>query len=231
VGEYRDLPSYIRKYAVGHSFVDIGCMWSVNGLYSFLAEEVGATSVKGVDVFGPTGEFLKEHEARSSSVDFILGDITSPTTIEAVGTVDIVFCSGVLYHHPSPFDLIVALRQICSETLILRTATIPEVGGLKNMAVYYPMLSPSQRAIWELSSLHVGHQVGLTSEFKPEQGYGNWFWGMTPSCVESLLETGGFKVISRVAEPAAHTFVCEATATPFRHRLPDEALESPTPRT
>ena len=41
VGEYKRLPEYIRNYAPGHSFVDIGAMWGVNGEYAFIAEEVG----------------------------------------------------------------------------------------------------------------------------------------------------------------------------------------------
>src|SRR5689334_15336616 len=73
VGNYSRLPGFIRQHAPGKSFVDIGCMWGVNGDYSFLAEEVGATEVKGVDVFGPTPEFEKKKLARHSSVQFILG--------------------------------------------------------------------------------------------------------------------------------------------------------------
>ncbi len=105
-------------------------MWGVNGEYAFLAEKLGATVVKGVDVFGPTPEFEDKKKERNSSVEFILGDITSADTIKRVGIVDIVFCAGVLYHHPSPFDLLVALRRICKKTLILRTSAIPEIKGL-----------------------------------------------------------------------------------------------------
>ncbi|HET9530325.1 MAG TPA: SAM-dependent methyltransferase, partial [Blastocatellia bacterium] len=107
VGSYKRLPHFIRKYAPGRSFVDIGCMWGIDGEFSFIAEEAGATLVKAVDVFGPTPEFEARRQARNSSVEFILGDVTSPETIERVGTVDVVLCAGVLYHHPSPFDLLV----------------------------------------------------------------------------------------------------------------------------
>ena len=57
VGDYRHLLEYIRRYASGCSFVDIGCTWGVNGDYAFIAEEAAATTVKAVDVFGPTPEF------------------------------------------------------------------------------------------------------------------------------------------------------------------------------
>jgi hypothetical protein len=222
VGAYDHLPDYIRKHAPGRTFVDIGCMWGVNGEFAFIAEEAGATEVKGVDVFGPTPEFEEKKRQRGSNVKFILGDATHPDTIALVGEVDLVFCAGVLYHHPSPFDLLVALRRMCRQMLILRTSTIPENASLPNMAVYWPFLSKEDRKLWNLSSLGLGNQVGITDGFEPEQGYGNWFWGLTPSALESLLTTAGFRVDFRATEPFAQTVVCSPVEIPFAHRLPGE---------
>jgi hypothetical protein len=222
VGNYDRLADYIRRYAPGNSFVDIGCMWGVNGEYSFVAEESGATAVMAVDVFGPTPEFKAKKAARNSSVEFILGDATQPDVIARLGVVDVVFCAGVLYHHPSPFDLLVALRRICGQTLILRTSTIPEIKGLPNAAIFFPMLRPEDRRLWELKSLGVGTQVGITNGFEPDEGYGNWFWGLTPSCLKSLVETAGFRVDCSATEAFAQTLVCSAARVPFEHRLPGE---------
>ncbi len=222
VGSYDRLPEYIRRHAPGRSFADIGCMWGVNGEYAFIAEEAGATSVKAVDVFGPTPEFEEKRHARGSHVEFVLGDITRLDTLERIGEVDVVFCAGVLYHHPSPFDLLVALRRICRETLILRTSTIPEVRGLPNAAVYFPMLDARARKLWNLKSLGLLHQAGISNEFQPSEGYGNWFWGLTPSCLESLLETAGFRVDFRATEAFAQTCVCAAVTPALKHELPDE---------
>jgi hypothetical protein len=197
-------------------------MWGVNGEYAFIAEEAGATSVKAVDVFGPTPEFERKHIERRSRVEFVLGDITRADTLAAVGQADVVFCAGVLYHHPSPFDLLVALRRICGQTLILRTSTIPEVRGLPNAAVYFPMLDERGRELWKLTSLGVSHQAGITTEFDPAQGYGNWFWGLTPSCLESLLKTAGFRVDFRATEAFAQTVVCAAVTAAVEHPLPDQ---------
>jgi hypothetical protein len=94
VGDYNSLPDYIRRYAPGCSFVDIGCMWGVNGAYAFVAEEAGAVSVKAVDVFGPTPEFEATKRARNSSVEFILGDATHPDTLDRIGVAEVVFCAG-----------------------------------------------------------------------------------------------------------------------------------------
>lgn len=222
VGNYNHLPDLIRQHAPGHSFVDIGCMWGVNGEHTFTAEEAGATTVKGVDVFGPTPEFDAMKKARGSAVEFILGDASQPETLDRIGQMDVVFCAGVLYHHPSPFDLLVALRRICRRQLILRTSTIPEISGLPNAAVYYPMLDEQARRTWNLSGLGLLKQVGITAGFEPDQGYGNWFWGLTPSCLQSLLVSAGFRVDFRATEPFAQTVVCTPVTPPFVHRLPDQ---------
>jgi len=222
MGTYDRLPEYIRNHASGKSFADIGCMWGVNGEYSFLAQEAGATAVTAVDVFGPTPEFEEKRRARGSRVRFVLGDITRADTIEAIGQADVVFCAGVLYHHPSPFDLLVALRRICRETLIVRTSTIPEVRGLPNAAVYFPMLDARARHLWNLKRLGVVHQAGISNAFEPSEGYGNWFWGLMPSCLESLLKTAGFRVDFRATEAFAQTCVCTAVAPALEHQLPDQ---------
>ena len=213
----------MRAHAPGRSFADIGCMWGVNGRYAFTAEEAGATPVTAVDVFGPTPEFDAEHARRQSRVRFVLGDATAPDTLDRIGIVDVVLCAGVLYHHPSPYDLLVALRRICAKTLILRTASIPEVNGLPNAAVYFPLLPESGRRFWNLASLGVKWQAGITEPFQPRDGYGNWFWGLTPSCLRSLVETAGFRVDAAESEAFAQTFICTPVEVPFTHRLPGEA--------
>ena len=225
VGNYNELPREIRRLAPGKTFLDVGCMWGVNGEYAFLAEEAGATRVVGLDVFGPTPEFEEKRIARNSRVEFVLGDVTDSRTLQTIGEIDVVFCAGVLYHHPSPFDLLTALRQVCRTTLILRTSTVPEVKGLPNAAVFFPMLDGAARRLWQLDSLGLLNQVGISTEFRPEEGYGNWFWGLTPSCLRAMLTVSGFRVDEQWTEAFAQTMVCTPVATPFRHRLPG-ALEA-----
>ncbi len=223
VGNYHNLPDHLRRFAPNKTVLDVGCMWGVNGEYAFLAEEAGAAGVTAVDVFGPTPEFEEKKKARSSRVRFVLGDITASRTLDQIGLADVVFCAGVLYHHPSPFDLLVALRAVCRETLILRTSTIPEIAGLPNAAVFFPMLTPDARRLWQLDRLGLRHQVGISDGFQPNEGYGNWFWGLTPSCLRSMLEIAGFRVDEMWGEAFAQTVVCTPVAAPLKHRLPDES--------
>jgi hypothetical protein len=198
-------------------------MWGVNGQYAFDAEAAGATRVSGLDVFGPTPEFEETRRQRQSRVEFVLGDVTDPRTIERLGVFDVVLCAGVLYHHPSPMDVLVALRRLCGSTLIFRTSSIPEIRGLPNAAVFFPHLDEKARRLWNLSRLGVTRQVGISGAFEPREGYGNWFWGATPSCLKSMLAVAGFRVDEEWLEAFAYTAICTAIDTPFVHRLPGEA--------
>jgi hypothetical protein len=220
IGEFNLIPQFIKKYAPGKSFADIGCMWGVDGEFSFIAEKSGAVIVKGVDVYGPTEEFIRKRNQNHSSVEFILGDVTNPIIIKQIGLIDIVLFAGVLYHHPSPFDLLVALRKMCKEILILRTSTIPENKSLANSAVYFPGLSEKDRKIWNLKTLGVGFQVGITEAFNAKEGYGNWFWGLTPSSLVSLLKTAGFTVAEIYTEAFAQTVICRPCDINFAYELP-----------
>ena len=214
VGDYGHLTRHVERFVRGQSFADIGCLWGVHGKFAFAAEAAGATRVTGVDVFGPTEEFERERVARGSHVRFVLGDVSQPAVAADVGETDVVLCAGVLYHHPSPIDLLVALRAICRKTLILRTSTIPEVDGLPNAAVFYPHLSDAARRRWNLTSLGVSYQVGITDPYDPSQGYGNWFWGVTPSCLRSMLQVSGFRVDEEWPEAFAQTMICTPVAVP-----------------
>ncbi len=213
------LEDLITRFAPGRRFVDVGCMWDVNGRYTFLAEEVGAVSARGVDVMEPTPEFENERVRRASRVEFIRGDILAREALEQIGAHDVVFCAGVLYHHPSPYELLLRLRDICEQTLILRTSTVPENSRLPNMAVFWPHLSASQRRLWSKAG---GRQLGIDNAFDAADGYGNWFWGFSPTCLRSVLRVVGFEVIEEYYAAMAITVVCRAAHPPLRSVEPEE---------
>ena len=134
-----------------------------------------------------------------------------------------VFCAGVLYHHPSPFDLLVALRRICRETLILRTSTIPEVRGpAERRGVFSDARCRGRASCGTSRRSGSCTRPGSATSSSRSDGYGNWFWGLTPSCLESLLKTAGFRVDFRATEAFAQTVVCTAVAPALEHRLPDQ---------
>jgi SAM-dependent methyltransferase len=168
----------IAEHVAGRSFLDVGCMWSVHGALCFAAEEAGAAAVTGVDVMGATPEFAAERSRRASAVRFVQGDLHDPAL--AVEPHDVVWCSGVIYHAPHPLLTLERLRALTGSTLLLATEVVGEVRGRPRAVIFAP--EPGS---------HPAHTVA----FDPAQGYGNWYWGLTPSAVVAMVQASGFDVV------------------------------------
>ena len=209
---YQDrLRMLIERHAPGRSFVDVGCMWNVDGAYAFHALDNGAAKVTGVDVQGASERFQAENARRGSRVSFMKADINDATLPAKLGKVDVVFCSGVLYHVPSPLRTLERLLAICGQRLILGSATIPEQ-RIPQMAVYYPFLD--ERAHRRLVPHNDWTKVGVDTPFHRDWYYANWFWGLTPSCVRAMLATVGFEVLESYTWRRAICVVCAPRETP-----------------
>jgi len=195
----------VARLAAGRSFVDVGCMWSVNGAIAFAAEEAGSSPVTGVDVMAATPEFEAERSRRQSQVRFVQGDLHDPATREQVGTHDVVWCSGLVYHAPHPLLSIEALRELTGNLLLIASETMPEVPGIPQACVFYPGLSESARRAH--ASARPGEHTGLTTPFDPERGYANWYWGISRSALRAMVKCTGFEVIEEHGNPFHATLV------------------------
>lgn len=204
-GRVEGAEEVIPGYARAKSFADIGCMWNIHGRLAFLAADSGAAEVVGVDYMDPTPEFLAEQSRRGSPVRFVKGDFHDPAVAAEIGEVDVVFCSGVLYHSPNPLLTLESLRGICRETLLLWTATVPEIPGVRNGCVFLPHLDERTRRMYD--RFWPGHLTGVSERFDPAAGYDNWFWALSPSAVRSMLEASGFAVERQWGQPFTTSFV------------------------
>ena len=189
----------VARHAAGRSFVDVGCMWHIDGALAFLAEESGATAVTGVDIMPASERFKSEQLRRDSIVRFVQGDLHDQATTEAIGVHDVVWCSGVLYHAPNPLLTLERLRAITGELLMLATEALPEAPGLHGACVFYPGLRDSDRRAYV--PIGGGERIGVTKPFDPAQGYVNWYWGITPSALEGMLRATGFELVETVGNP------------------------------
>jgi len=205
----RDLPlRLIDRHAPGRSFFDVGCMWKIHGGYAFHAADAGATRVVGVDVMAATPEFLARNAARTPPIEFHPGDVNDPTLPDRIGTAEVVFCGGVLYHMPNPVQTLERLRALCTGTLILSSMTIPE-RDVPQSAIYVPFLPPAERE--RLAVTVAGpRKIGLDTEFDAKVDYSNWFWLLTPSAIAAMLRTAGFTVAEQHVFRHAACFVCAA---------------------
>src|SRR3982074_2164277 len=98
-------------------------MFNIHGRTAFEAEEAGASSVTGVDIMGPTPEYLAEHERRNSRARYVHGDLHDPALVGEIGIHDVVWCTGVIYHSPNPLTLMQRFAEMCRETLVLGSLT------------------------------------------------------------------------------------------------------------
>jgi hypothetical protein len=206
------MPRLLDKYAPGHSFVDIGCMWNVNGGIAFEAEARGARPVTGLDVDPPTAECRAEYQRRDSSVRFLVGDLHDPAVLSDVGPHDVVWCAGVLYHTPSPLLTLERLRSITRKYLIIAAMTIPEVPGIPHACIFYPKLRDRSRLAVAASA--PGVACGLTTKFDPALDYSNWWWGISRSALRAMLEVSGFEIVDEGGHGNTfHTYaVCKAVS-------------------
>lgn len=154
-------------------------MWNIHGALCFAAEEAGAATVTGVDVMAPTPRFLAEIDRRGSQVRFVEGDLHEAATVAEVGPHEVVWCSGVIYHAPHPLLTLERLRTLTSGTLLLATETIPETPGRPGTCV----IAPGRR-----------DHPGARPPTGPNEGYGPWYWGITPSALNTMLTLSGFTV-------------------------------------
>jgi Methyltransferase domain len=132
--------------------------------------------------------FETERERRSSSVRFVQGDLHDVD----VEPHDVVWCFGVLYHVPSPVDTLRRLHDLTGGVLLLGTEVIPEVPGIPQACVFYPGLKEGARRAFAPPS--ADRRAGLSEPFDPAEGYGNWWWGLSPSALRGMLGATGFAV-------------------------------------
>jgi hypothetical protein len=160
----------VREHAAGaDSFLDVGCMWRIDGANAFAAEEAGAASVTAMDVMDPTPAF--EERAAGSRVRFVQGDINDPRIVDAH---EVVWCSGVLYHVPDPQLTVQRLQSVTQRRLLLATEILPARG---RRAVYLPTRRD-----------HPG-----APDVAPDRpdGYAPWYWLPSPGAVRAMLALAG----------------------------------------
>jgi SAM-dependent methyltransferase len=191
----------IQRLAPGKTFIDVGGMFA--GDTSFLAEEAGAERVVLFDAMPETDEFKRKHRERDSQVEYVAGDLNNTDQLREMGTFDVVWCTGVIYHTPHPMLQVENLRLMVTDQLVLGTHVIPELPGFPNACLFYPEIPEGVRS--EFARAHAGDAPncpGMSAPFiaDPMMSYANFWWGMTPSAVRSLLHICGFDVLE-VNEP------------------------------
>ncbi|MFN0121386.1 MAG: DUF1698 domain-containing protein [Blastocatellia bacterium] len=163
------LPADLR----GKRVLDIGC-W--DGFYTFEAERRGA-EVVAIDRWEPE-KFAEAHRRLHSRAEFHKLSVYQLSP-ERLGTFDIVFFMGVLYHLRHP---LLALEKVCSVT---RGVAIVESQTLDNVI---PVSAPVME-FYEMD--------GLAGE------YDNW-WRPNGECLIQMTRSAGFAEVHTLHQDPAH---------------------------
>jgi hypothetical protein len=126
--------------------------------------------------------------------------------VAEVGTHDVVWCSGVLYHSPNPLLALERLRELTADLLILQTMTLPELPGVQQGVVFYPGVpNPGLYARW-------GEEAARSLRL-PEPGedrYAPWWWGISRSALAAMLRAARFEPVEQWGDPFAVHVVARA---------------------
>ena len=167
---------YLDRYQLpdrldGRSVLDIG---AADGFYSFEAERRGAERVLATDLYrwdgsswGSKAAFDLAHEAFGSRVESMTLDVMDLSR-DRVGTFDVVFFFGVLYHLRHPLFALERVHDVTDELLVLETS-IDMTWTRRPAAAFYP-----------------ANELG--------KDYSNW-WGPNISAVEGMLRAVGFREV------------------------------------
>lgn len=208
---YVDLrDQYISQVANSKSFADVGGLWGTINEKVSVAHQHGSTALTMIDM-QPEGNELWEKfhqrmkELNINKYDCISGEICNFKKDEIKEAFDVVHCSGVLYHHPNPLEILMALRKITRSYLILTSAITQEVieneQGRYELppsgVLFVPGLNDAERSILKIYWENAGAVAyGLTEkvQFKFDD-FAPWWWLPTATAMKAMCEVVGFKVL------------------------------------
>ena len=226
-----NIDDVIAELAPGRSFIDVGGLWGTVNERVSVAKLAGATRATMFDLQTPGNEYWRAFEERCAARGVtgyasVHGDLNDDAALEALGRFDLVHCSGVLYHVPSPMQTLEKLARLTGRHLLLGACTVPErienaAGSLDfsdGRMLFIPALDGQAKAVLAAHyDMHNIKLLGVNSDAAFGWGapgawdYAPWWWFWSVGTVARMCELAGFRV-TRTFEAwpgLAHYLVCE----------------------
>lgn len=193
---------FIRQYADGRSFVDIGGIERDEKVS--VAYRAGAKSLVMCDIApfskAEWQDFRQAMEAIGAEVECLSADLF---TLERAW--DVVHSGGVLYHQPNPFTYLAKLRSITLEFCVLTSTVAPSVikssvGTLRlpqGGVLLVPALNEDEQAVLKEFMGSAGFDPILSPEEYLLSNYSANWWFPTSAALRRMCECAGFKVASQ----------------------------------
>jgi SAM-dependent methyltransferase len=179
----QQIMSLMQRVVPGQSVLDTFC---ANGVFSFRAAELGATSVVGVDfeqgrvdAGALVAEIARAH-GQPWDVTFESLDLYDVGRRFDGTTFDVVLCLGGLYHVADPPYILSQLRRLTSEWLIVQTSNVlPLPGRIARFKV----------------------RDDMTTEGLSSVRGGNGAWSFSAGTFREMLRHAGFEVVEEHQPP------------------------------
>lgn len=157
-----------------HSVLELG---SLEGGHTFqLAKKPGISilGIEGRDYNVKKANFVKDL-LKIENARFVCGDLEK-TRLTSFGNFDAVFCSGILYHMPKPWNLISEISKI-TEKVFIWTHYAPDEKGTIQVNGY--------QGFWH-------KEFGFSGYKKPLKGLSKRSFWVTQSSLMDMLNNYGF---------------------------------------
>jgi tRNA (mo5U34)-methyltransferase len=170
----------------GLRVLDVACC---SGGFSVEAAKGGASHVLGIDVvesYLDQARFIKD-TLGLDNVEFqnIAMEDLSP---ETVGTFDVSFCFGILYHLEDPVRAMKALSSVTEKVMVVDTDALRLYRGA------LPFLA--NRALWYMNVAPSAKELNTTNQWRTRDAIQ---FNPTPRAVEELLHYVGFDDVERLS--------------------------------
>ena len=205
---------YIARVAKGKTFAEVGGLWGTVSEKVSVASKYGAVGLTMIDAMPAFLPWWQDFHDRMTSFNIanyhcINQDITQIQLADIGEPYDVVHCAGVLYHHPHPLQILVALRQITREHLIFTSAITQQVienelGRYEIPAsgvMFIPALDDAERAIltayWR-QYINNNQLIGITEKAVFDMNnFAACWWLPTATALEAMCEVAGFNVLDK----------------------------------
>ncbi|UNU25075.1 tetratricopeptide repeat protein [Microcoleus vaginatus] len=205
---------YIARVAKGKTFAEVGGWWGTVSEKVSVASKYGAVCLTMIDAMPASMDWWQDFRDRMTSLNIanyncMNRDITQIQLAEIGEPYDVVHCAGVLYHHPHPLQILVALRQITREHLVFTSAITQEVienewGRYEIPAsgvMFIPALDDAERAVlrayWQ-PYINNNPLIGITEKAVFDMNnFAACWWLPTATALEAMCKVAGFKVLDK----------------------------------
>jgi hypothetical protein len=193
----------------GGSFADIGGLWGTVSEKVTVAHAAGATSVAMVDILPTSNPLWAAFRERVSYLgvptwqEHVANLDEAPPTL---GPWDVVHCSGVIYHCPNPLHTLRKLHALTGKSLVLTSMVLAErmetdrgvIEVPAGQPIFIPGLDAENLSIVDrfLEMRGVRNAIGIDVPAEYDvTDYGPWWWVPTPSALEAMVRTAGYRIL------------------------------------